>query len=287
MKNIFETLENNYILFEKVKIIVIIDNSDKIWFNSKQLTKTIGYYDSRGALKKHTDKKDREYLKNINHSYNISQQPMSVYLSESGMYKLILRSKMPKTEKFSNWVTDEVLPSIRKFGVYELKKSSEKEKTKLLEQINYFEKQNKLMKNDLKKNKFPNGALVYVLDYSDEDENVDGIFRIGKSDNLKIRKTIYDTHMLHNKKVIDYELSDNPLQLENCLKSMLYEYRYKDRKDFFICKLSVIKKAFKNCLKSIKNMGQIGGGLTMIEQLHNKVIRLDKKINKCESLLEK
>ena len=190
------------------------------------------------------DKKDREYLKNINHSYNISQQQMSVYLSESGMYKLILRSKMPKTEKFSNWVTDEVLPSIRKFGVYELKKSSEKEKTKLLEQINYFEKQNKLMKNDLKKNKFPNGALVYVLDYSDEDENVDGIFRIGKSDNLKIRKTIYDTHMLHNKKVIDYELSDNPLQLENCLKSMLYEYRYKDRKDFFLA--HIFKELKKN-----------------------------------------
>ena len=40
MKNIFETLEDNYILFEKVKIIVIIDNSDKIWFNSKQLTQS-------------------------------------------------------------------------------------------------------------------------------------------------------------------------------------------------------------------------------------------------------
>ena len=251
------------------------------------MAKSIGYLDTKDAIKSHTSKTDRKQLKDINHSYNITQHSQTVYLSESGMYKLILRSKMPKTEKFSNWVTEEVLPSIRKFGVYELKKSSEKEKTKFLKQINYYEEQIKLMKNDLKKNKFPDGALVYVLDYSDEDENVDGIFRIGKSDNLKIRKTIYDTHMLHNKEVVDYELSDNPLQLENCLKSMLYDYRYKDRKDFFICKLSVIKKAFKNCLKSIKNMGQTGGGLTMIEQLHNKVIRLDKKINKCESLLEK
>jgi hypothetical protein len=54
---IFETFENNYILFEKNKII---DNNDKIWFNSKQLTKAIGYSDSRDALRKHTDKKKTE-----------------------------------------------------------------------------------------------------------------------------------------------------------------------------------------------------------------------------------
>lgn len=43
MKNIFETLDKNYILFGNTVISVIIDNSDKLWFNSRQITKAIGY----------------------------------------------------------------------------------------------------------------------------------------------------------------------------------------------------------------------------------------------------
>ena len=58
MKNILETLDENYILFENKSINVIIDNSDKLWFNYNQLAKSIGYSDPKGALKKHTDKID-------------------------------------------------------------------------------------------------------------------------------------------------------------------------------------------------------------------------------------
>ena len=138
------------------------------------------------------------------------------------------------------------------------------------------------MKNDLKKNKFPNGAMVYVIDYSDDDKNVDGIFRLGKTDNLKKRKAIYDTHTLYKRKVIHKEITDKPLQFENCLRSMLFEYRYKDRKDFYICKLSVIRKAFNNCIKSIKNMNQLGGGINEIDILNNKINKLNKKILKMD-----
>ena len=143
------------------------------------------------------------------------------------------------------------------------------------------------MKNDLKKNKFPNGAMVYVIDYSDDDKNVDGIFRLGKTDNLKKRKAIYDTHTLHKRKVIHKEITDKPLQFENCLRSMLYDYRYKNKKDFYICKLSVIKKAFNNCIKSIKNMNQTGGGINEIELLNNNIKKLNKKILKMDNYINK
>jgi hypothetical protein len=116
------------------------------------------------------------------------------------------------------------------------------------------------MKNDIKKNKYPDGAIVYVIDYSDEEPNIDGIFRIGITSSLKKRKQIYDTHLLHNKKVILKEFCQNPIQLEICLKSLLYEYRYKNKKDFYICNLDIIKKAFKKCISSIKKMNQTGGG---------------------------
>lgn len=127
-------------------------------------------------MRTHTDKFDKIQFKNINHSYDIKQQPQSVYLSESGLYKLILRSKLEKAKIFANWVTTEVLPSIRKYGFYKMKKTYENQKTNLLDKINDIEKRNKIMANDMKKEKFPNGTLVYIIDYSDEDETVDGIF---------------------------------------------------------------------------------------------------------------
>ncbi len=208
------------------------------------------------------------------------------------MYKLILRSKMPNTKKFSDWITNEVLPSIRKYGYYKIKKTYENQKSNLLEKINDLEKRNKIMTNDMKKEKFPDGALVYIIDYSDEDTTVDGIFKLGKTNNLKNRKSIYDTHMLHKKQVICTEFTEKPLQLENCIRSMLYDYRYKNRKDFYICKLSEIKKAFTNCIKSIKNMNhQKGGSNSLIQSskdidlIKTKIIKLDKYIDKYNKLL--
>ena len=53
-------------------------------------------------------------------------------------------SKMKKAKNFTNWITNDVLPSIRKYGYYKMKKSYEKNKNDLLDKINYLEKQNKL-----------------------------------------------------------------------------------------------------------------------------------------------
>jgi len=285
MKNIFETLEENYIIFDKTTIKVIIDNSDKIWFNANQLAKSIGYSDPKGALLKHTDKFDRVQLKNINHSYDLKQHPQTVYLSETGLYKLILRSKLKTTKKFSDWVTNDVLPNIRKYGYYKMKKSYEKDKNDLLEKINYLEKQNKLMINDIKKEKYPEGALVYIINYSDDDNCEKNVYRLGATDDLNKRKKIYDTHMLHKRKVVEKVFTNSPTRLETCIRAMLYDYRYKNKKDFFICDLDIIKKAFRNCKRSIKNMNQTGGGLSKIDNLKNSLEILNKKIIDVNRLL--
>ena len=82
------------------------------------------------------------------------------------------------------------------------------------------------------------------------------------------------------------EFINNPTRLEMCIRSMLYDYRYKNKKDFFMCELSVIKKAFKNCLKSIKNMNQQGGSnINEINKLRNDLNELDKKIIEINKIL--
>jgi len=168
-----------------------------------------------------------------------------------------------------------------------MKKTYEKNKNDLLEKINYLEKQNKLMINDMKKEKFPNGALVYIVDYSDDYENQE-VFRLGTTDNMNKRKNIYDTHMLHNKPVIKKIMTDKPLQLESCIRSMLYDYRYKNKKDFYICDKKTIEKAFIVCTKSIKKMknnNQNGGGSNDITMFKENIRELDIKINEINKLL--
>jgi len=285
MKNIFETLEENYILFDKIKISIIIDNSDKIWFGCKEILSSLEYKDIKDAMRVHIDKDDKVQLKNINHSIDTKQHPNTIYINESALYKLIFRSKMKKAKIFTTWVTNDVLPSIRKYGYYKMKKSYEKDKNDLLEKINYLEKQNKLMIQDMKKEKYPEGALVYILDYSDDDLYEKDVYRLGETDDLNKRKAIYDTHMLHKKPVVIKEFVDDTVRFETCLRSMLYNYRYKNKKDFYLCNLSIIKKAFRNCKRSIKNMNQKGGGINEIDKLKLKANKLDKKIIELDKLL--
>lgn len=277
MSKIFETLDKHYIKFETFKINVIIDNDGDIWFNANEISISLGYKNPKKAITKNIGKKDKIQLKNINMDIIIKKHPHSIYISESGLYSLMLSSRLKKTKKFKTWITSNVLPSIRKYGFYKLKEQHKKEIGNIMNKINYLQKQNNKMKNDLKKEKFPDGGVVYVIDYSDENDN---IFRIGMTSNMNKRKKIYDTHTLYKKKVKFIHETKYPIQFETCLKSMLYNFRYKNKKDFYITDLKNIQKAFKICVKSFDNMNQIGGGRNIIDVELSNLKSILQKSNK-------
>lgn len=287
MPNIFNTLEENYIKFENSIIQVIIDKDDKLWFKANDLVSSLGYLDIKDAIKKHVDKTNKIQLRNIKHDSDIKGHPQTSYINESGMYKLIISSKLPKAKRFNNWVTNEVLPSIRKFGFYKLKKEKEGEITELMDKINFIQKENENMKKELKKEKYPDGGLIYTIDYSDNEQE---IYRIGMTGNMNTRKKIYDTHSLYKKDVVVTKGYDCPIKLEYCIRGMLYDYRIKDKKDFYSCSLKEIKKAFKTCSDSIECMEQNGGGFSfnnVIKTLNNKITKLNKEIGKLQIKLDK
>jgi hypothetical protein len=180
------------------------------------------------------------------------------------LYALILVSRLPKAIKFKRWITNDVLPSIRKYGYYKQQQKHKNELNDLMQQINYLTKENENMKNELKHDSYPNGGLVYSIDYSDDYKQV---YRIGKTDNMKARKSIYDTHTLYKKQVIYTFEADCPIQLETCIRSMLYKFRIKNRKDYYECDKDDIKNAFNNCMESFKCM-----------ENKNKLLAFDKKI---------
>lgn len=279
MNKIFKTLDEGYILYGKQHITVLIDENDDIWFNAKQTAKSLGYLDPRNTIRNQVNRKDIVQLKYINHIINnYSGHPQTLFLSETGLYTLIFKSRMKQARIFTEWVTGEVLPSIRKYGSYKLKKTYEDERTGLLAKINFLEKQQKNMKADMKKEKFPNGALVYVIDYSTDDEE---IYRIGKTNNMKLRKQVYDTHTLHKHKVVIAREFKYPYRLEGCLRSMLYDFKYKNNKDFFVCSLNKIKQAINKCIRDFRQIDQqIGGSKTNKKYKTNFELYLLREINR-------
>lgn len=99
--------------FGKVRVLNI-DNEP--WFVGRDVAEVLGYSNTRDAISKHVDEEDKGVAKCDTPS---GAQQMTI-INESGMYSLILSSKLPSAKKFKRWVTSEVLPAIRKTGSYNL-----------------------------------------------------------------------------------------------------------------------------------------------------------------------
>ena len=93
------------------------------------------------------------------------------------------------------------------------------------------------------------------------------------------RIKIHNTHSLHNKKVVHYVELLCPLQFETCIRSMLYKYRYKNKKDYFNCSLHKIIKAFDKCIESIQCVENQTGGVKLNNTLY-KITYYENKLKK-------
>ena len=91
---------------------VMIDN--EFYFVGKDVAEVLDYSNSKDALAKHVDDEDK--LKS--QIATLAQNRRMTVINESGLYSLIMSSKMPNAKKFKRWVTSEVLPKVRKTGAY-------------------------------------------------------------------------------------------------------------------------------------------------------------------------
>lgn len=88
--------------------------NDEPYFVGKDVAKILGYSRTADALKAHVDEDDK-----LTRQFTDSGQSRKMYvINESGLYSLILSSKMPNAKRFKHWVTSEVLPAIREHGAY-------------------------------------------------------------------------------------------------------------------------------------------------------------------------
>lgn len=93
-------------------------------FCAMDLCRALGYSNGRDAVAKHVDSDDVAKRDTID---SMGRNQLLTYVNESGMYALILGSKLPQARQFKHWVTSEVLPSIRKTGSYSVEQLSRKQ----------------------------------------------------------------------------------------------------------------------------------------------------------------
>ncbi len=97
--------------FGSVRSIMV---NDEPYFVGKDVADILGYSNTRDALAKHVDDEDKGVAK----CDTLGGSQDLIVINESGLYSLILSSKLPSAKCFKRWVTSEVLPAIRKHGLY-------------------------------------------------------------------------------------------------------------------------------------------------------------------------
>lgn len=91
-----------------------VDLDGTPWLVGKDVAQALGYSDTDQALRRHVDAEDK-----LTRSFDGSGQSRTMtIINESGLYSLVLSSKLPSARRFRRWITSEVLPSIRKTGGY-------------------------------------------------------------------------------------------------------------------------------------------------------------------------
>lgn len=104
---------------KKVRTVQI---SNEPYFVGKDVAEILGYQNGSRDINRHVDEEDRQ-----NYQNGTFESPRGLtVINESGLYSLILSSKMPNAKQFKHWVTSEVLPSIRKHGAYMTPETIEK-----------------------------------------------------------------------------------------------------------------------------------------------------------------
>ena len=105
--------------FGEVRTLVL---NNEPWFVGKDVAVILGYSNASKAVSMHVDEEDKNFIMldiadSQNGNVSVGQSKTAI-INESGLYSLILSSKLPTAKKFKRWVTSEVLPAIRRHGLY-------------------------------------------------------------------------------------------------------------------------------------------------------------------------
>lgn len=233
-------LINKAELFCDQKIDIIIC-SESIWFKGKDIANILGYKNTKKSIIDHVKEKNKTPLKNLYNRGNdldflTNNQKNTIYINEAGLYQLIMKSKLKIAEQFQDWITDELLPKIRKISQYKYLQQLE-EKDKYIEQ----------KEKEYNRLHHINAELLTYKKLSEKNESVylvstynyitKGLIKVGRTKNIKARNSGHNTsHPTGDKVKIlhEFKVNDSVL-MESVIHKKLNGLRPDKKSEFFMC----------------------------------------------------
>ena len=198
-------------------------------FVGKDVAEVLNYADPQKAIKMHVDEEDK-----LTRQIVVSGQRRNVWLiTESGLYALILASKLPQAREFKHWVTSEVLPQIRQTGGYIPVAEEDDEKTILCKAVGILMRTVEMQKQSLAQSEQQIARLLPKAEYAEEvllSPRCYTMTEVAKSLSLTVNEL---QRLLHDKGIIYRAPSGIWMLYADHLKQGYEAYRTKKGENLF------------------------------------------------------
>ena len=248
------------------KILILIDNNNKIWFSIRQILKSIDYKNIKAEIKRLkiddnemiTLDKLLQNVKNNHHiEYNKYIQPATKMVSETGIFMLLDISNKPKAIELKRILYTNVLPSIRESGDYRSEKNDKLKLKKLTKKLHLIQKEQSMKRLTTKKyttyDNISGKGFIYVLKVKILKEGKEiQCYKIGYATNLNKRLETYKTGHPDIELVHQENVNVSKKQLEKCVLNLNILKRLNSKTEI-ICNSSLedIKNEIMDCKKLI------------------------------------
>lgn len=256
MSFIIDVFEN-LLKYNDKNVFILLDINNEIWFKLKDIYSILGYSNTRkSTYTSCVDSQNKVKYRNLkvypSRGTPLNNQPNAYFVNEAGMYQLLTNSRKPIANDFKNELFTNILPSIRKSGVYKVKEDVNdkinKLNKKLVNKINNIEDENNYYK-DKHTYKPTYNSYIYIIK---KDIGSKKCYKIGYTDDIEKRIQVYRT--AHNIKIIYYiPIIFDGKQTEECVKNINKLHKLKQKTDD-LCYLSLkqLKNSISNCLYMLK-----------------------------------
>lgn len=236
------------------EIRTLINDDGEPWFVAKEVAEALGYSNTRDAISKHcrcVAKHDLPHPQSHGKTIEVNIIP------ESDLYRLILRSKLPQAEAFQDWVTSEVLPSIRKYGVYRKESREELTEASFIERNGSFWLEMKLIAEELDHIGIPKDSENVELTFDEHKEFLQNYYaKIDGKECLRDHGIIYLLLMISFEVLIKKE---EIMKLCARIEGMVESLKGKDTKHIRISAVKAYQEVVSRISSSGKDINFIAG----------------------------
>ena len=222
--NMIEIFKNEE--FGEIRMVMV---NNEPYFVGKDVASILGYSNPRKALIDHVDEEDKIQNDGVTIRDSIGRLQKPIVINESGLYSLILSSKLPTAKKFKRWVTSEVLPSIRKHGAYMTEETIEKAITnpdfliKLATELKNEKEQRKLLEEEKKINA-PKVIFADAVSVSDTNISIGSLSKLLKQNGINVGRNRLFEWLRENKYLIS-KGSDKNMPTQRSMEQGLFEVK--------------------------------------------------------------